>query len=185
MAKCKVCNTSSDDELCSEVCITIIEDTKERILRQKSLFDTIVNNDVELRCKECGGKRKKYTQYCTKCARDREIARKRAYELKRRKKRYCKNEDCKKELIPPVAKNQKYCCNECKPNHNRSEKKRLHDLDRAEKLRLERANYDKYKGTVPSKWIQPRGSKKRKEMGLEVSRFGLSKDSDTGGRFVY
>ena len=184
MSKCKVCNESSDDELCSEVCITIIENAKERVLRQKSLFDKIVDNSIGLKCKECGGKRRKYTQYCTQCSKKRERERKRAYELKNRKKRYCRNEDCKKELVPPVAKNQKYCCNECKPNYQAKEaykRKRIEDRERAKAL----MNVDKYEGTVPSKWIQPRGSKKRKEMGLEVSKFGLTKDSDTGGRFVY
>ena len=53
------------------------------------------------------------------------------------------------------------------------------------KTKLISKEYDKYEGTVPPQWIQPRGSKKRKEMGLEVSKFGLSKDSDIGGRFVY
>ena len=161
-----------------------MEDARERVIMQKSLFDEIINSARALKCKDCGAERKKYTQYCKPCAREREKQRKREYEERNRKKRRCANDTCNKVIVDPKGNAQKYCCDECKPNYQAQEaykKKRIEDRERAKAL----MNVDKYEGTVPSKWIQPRGSKKRKEMGLEVSKFGLSKDSDTGGRFVY
>ena len=179
---CLFCN-NEEGVKCDNNCKIVLDAIHDNVISQRDKYNSIMNKHPT--CKDCGAKRKKYTQYCTSCAKKRETERRRRHELKKRKKRICRNENCDNEIINPKSNSQRYCCEECKPTYQTMLKYKLKRIENAKKTKLISKEYDKYEGTVDMKWIQPRGSKKRKEMGLEASKFGLAKDSDTCGRFVY
>ena len=181
---CKTCNTESDSELCSPKCVEVMNKANKRVLIQRSLFDKVLNKVKEGTCNDCGGKRKKYSQYCEPCKTKRRRKISQDYEFKVRGQRLCKNEDCRKPMLNPNSNSHKYCSDECKPKRVYSEKSKLKRVAIKNKDKV-KMGQDRYEGTIDSKWIQPRGSKMRAEQGLEVTTFGMVKDSDVGGRFVY
>ena len=142
------------------------------MLVQRSLFDKVLNKVKEGTCKDCGEKRKKYTQYCVKCSKARQRQRAKEYDFKIRDDRRCKNKKCNKVLVNPASNSQRYCGEDCRPVKDYSKRIKL--------LRQEKANREKsenkkdiYRGTIDPKWLK-RGTLS-----------SVSKQSDTGGSFIY
>ena len=170
--KCRACNNESEGRTCSDVCEEIMNQAKERIVHQGSLFDQVLDNVKKNTCNDCGGERKKYTQYCTECKKKRRRKRNSDYGYKMRDKRLCKNEACKKEIINAKSNSQRYCSDECKPMRTYDVRQKQVRIETKNRVKAS-VNKDIYEGTIDPKWLR-RGT-------LSF----VSKQSETGGAFIY
>ena len=169
--KCLFC-----DSTCTDKCNVIEHDTHCRIVNQREEYNRVTNKNV---CVDCGKPRRYRASLCDECRKHKKRVNNRAYKAKKRGVKTCKNDNCKKV----ITGRKLYCSDDCKPNYNFTETRRLMYEERSRIMKEERKNSDPYKGTVNPKWLEPRGSKRRKEMGLEPTKYS-SKQSATHG-FVY
>lgn len=157
--------------ICDEVncvnhmCTEAIKNTRNRRMKQISKFSKVTGMDLSRPCKdtECNNIVFHPKQLCDTC-RDRNlIERKRRDRLKRRKVRVCKNIKCNNSLAG-LGNSVKYCSDGCRP------KKQATARTLREGERKPMKKQSKTFGINP-KYTNPRGSKKRKELGLEEIKF--------------
>lgn len=172
---CKICDTEEGQELWGDKCTEIMKDTKKRVLIQRSLFDTLLDNVKTYTCKDCGVPRKKGSQYCKPCAKKRRNERNRQYAMRIRGtgERVCKNEKCKKPLINPKSNSQRYCSSECRPTKDYNERRLELEKEKRIKEKVQKMTADRYEGTINPYFLR-RGKPSNN-----------AKQSDTGGAFIY
>lgn len=169
MATCRICNEPSNSILCSIGCEIVMEVTGVRVLEQVNKFKEITGNKVTRPCKEseCNVIVEHPLQFCAECKAKRVASQKKAYRSKTIKKTiYCNT--CKKKIEKPTSNSVKYCDDVCRPRKQVTAK----SLASGEREPIRKQN----KLSVNPKFTNPRGSKKRKEMGLPELRYATGKD---------
>jgi len=144
----------------------ITASTRDRIEKQRNKLSKIMNLSTEIRvCKECEIEIEAPKKMCEPCRLIKLKERQESDKVKNRKIRYCKNETCGIELINTTAGSQRYCSDACRPQKLVDDKYRKRG--KAKKVTK-----------LDPKWTMPRGSKKRKLLGLKDTEYG---NHSTGG----
>lgn len=160
--------------ICDEVgcisfgCTVAIKETRRRVMNQIHQFREITGQKIERECKNdsCNEIVVHPRQYCVKCKEERRTEQKKAYRAKQPKKKiYCRNKDCGKEIVNPKYNSVRYCDDNCRPRKQVTAKTLKEGREPMRKT-ITKKSYG-----VDPKFTNPRGSKKRKEMGLEPVKF--------------
>lgn len=170
MKPCQICNEVACD---NDMCEKAINETRKRIVEQVENFNKITGKKpIEKECCEVSCKARIFhpKQYCEPCRKDRLNERRRKDRERRRKMRFC---NCGASL-DGQPNSRKYCSDKCRPKKQATARALRHKERPPRKVSTKSYGLDK--------WTKPRGSKKRKELGLPEIKY--SNSGVTGGYAV-